>query len=131
MITLEDVLVFARTLYGEVRGESHEGRLAVAHVILNRLKKKHRKESTLIGVCTEPYQFSAWNENDPNRDKLQGIQVNDATFRECLIVALLALNDKYDPTEGAQFYHTNSIRPDWAKGKEPVVVIGNHSFYND
>lgn len=131
MITLEDLLVMSRTVYGEARGETVEGKRAVAHVLINRWKKRHRKESTLIGVCTEPYQFSAWNENDPNRDKLQAVTVEDEVFRTCMIACLLALNDHDDMTEGSQFYHTLAIKPDWAKGKEAATIIGNHVFYND
>lgn len=131
MITLEDLLILARTIYGEARGEGQEGRVAVGHVILNRVTAHHRKESTIVGVCTEPMQFSAWNENDPNREKLQSMTVNDPIYRECLIAACQAVNDRHDPTHGSQFYHTNNILPGWAEGHEPVVVIENHSFYND
>ena len=60
-MTPADEDAVARTLWAEARGEGFEGMKAVAHVIINRWKRRHRKESTLCGVATEPWQFSAWN----------------------------------------------------------------------
>ena len=40
MCNLVDIDTLARTIYGEARGESRQGKIAVACVILNRVKRK-------------------------------------------------------------------------------------------
>lgn len=132
-MTNSDLDIMARTIFGEARGEDFDGKLAVAHVILNRVKKRHRKEVTIAGVCTEPYQFSCWLPDDPNRLKMETISVNQPVFRDCLMAALKAIaqGDDEDMTLGSTHYHTTVISPAWAEGKDPVVTIGNHAFYNN
>jgi hypothetical protein len=48
-ILLEDVLIGARTVFGEARGEPFEGQKAVAHVILNRAKLEGDHPPSLPG----------------------------------------------------------------------------------
>jgi len=70
--TLEDLIIAAKTLWGEARGDSVEGRLAVAHVFMNRWRStggQWAKDDTLAKTCLRPWQFSAWNSNDPNLPK--------------------------------------------------------------
>ena len=69
----EDIL--ARTLYGEARGEKIAGMEAIASVILNRLAFSRQKNgywwgNTITEICRKPYQFSCWNQDDVNYQKL-------------------------------------------------------------
>jgi len=131
-MTNSDLDIMARTIFGEARGEGFEGKLAVAHVILNRVKKRHRKEVTIAGVCTEPYQFSCWLRDDLNRAKMEAITVDHPVFRDCLAaLKAIAQGDDEDMTLGSTHYHSTAISPAWAGGKDPVVTIGRHAFYND
>ena len=128
-ITPEDIDAAVRTLYGECRGEPMAGKVAVAWVILNRARI--RKQS-LTRVCKAPWQFSCWNENDPNRRKLEALKETDAGYIECLRALDTAMDGKGgDPTYGSQHYHTVGLRPlpTWALGHDVVCVIGNHCFY--
>lgn len=128
-----DLEILARTVYGEARGESHEGKKAVAHVIVNRVqveKGQFAKDDTIATACLRHVQFSAWNAEDPNFDVLQQAHLNDWHFRECLIAGLEALNEP-DFTAGALHYHTLSVSPPWAKGHKPCFAAGVHVFYND
>ena len=126
-ISLSDVDVLARTVWGEARGESYEGKCAVAHVILNRWRAaKGRK--TIEAVCQEPWQFSCWNAHDPNRAKLLAVTLDDPMFRACWRAALDAF-DAPDATKGARHYCTIDIDPAWAHGHEPIVIIGRHQFF--
>ena len=60
-----DVDILARTIYGEARGETDEGKRAVGLCILNRYKsKKWFSANTIAEVCQKPLQFSCWNKND-------------------------------------------------------------------
>ena len=132
LLTCSDVDIAARTVWGEARSESYEGMKAVAHVLWNRYYARHRKENTLAGIATEPYQFSCWLDSDPNRAKLHQVTMSDPKFRLAWRAVLEAHEENQtgdDPTSGAQHYKTAKARPKWALGHEPVAVIGRHQFY--
>ena len=68
-ITEKDRDVLARTIWGEARGESSAGKVAVAWTIRNRVfdgKEKSWWGEGYAGVCQAPWQFSCWNKTDPN-----------------------------------------------------------------
>ena len=137
-----DIDTLARTLYGEARGESIDGMTAVAHVVLNRVAKpgwwtRNKDDGipddTIAAACRHPWQFSAWNENDPNRQKIEAVTLDDRTFQRCYAVALAVITGLpgfADPTDGATHYHTTGVAPDWAEGHQ-FLSIGNHRFYTD
>ena len=134
-LTIEPEHILAITLYGEARGEHTEGKIAVAWVIQNRMKDP-RWPNTIGGVCTQPKQFSCWNANDPNFsilvDKLFETRNRDPhrAWRECLWVAGGVLRCYLsDNTDGANHYHTRSIKPSWSEKMTRTVEIGNHIFY--
>lgn len=60
-------ILLAMLVWGEARGESPEGRLAVAWVAKNRAV---RRGWSLASVILQPWQFSAFNRDDPNRTKM-------------------------------------------------------------
>ena len=127
----------ARTIWGEARGESVRGREAVAACIMNRVAKAearggHWWGSTVVEVCRAPWQFSCWNENDPNREKLLAVDRRDRTFQICQRIARRAVRGTLvDPTDGATHYHHEDIMPWWAKGRSPTRKIGRHLFYRN
>jgi hypothetical protein len=126
--------VFARTLWGEARGEGQPGIEGVASVVLNRARRGPRYwwGGTVVDVCKRPFQFSCWNPNDPNRARLLAVGATDVAFRLCLDVARAAVAGTLaDPTSGATHYHVASMLPAWARGKTPCARIGSHVFYND
>lgn len=133
-LTIGDLDIAGRTVYGEARGESFAGKLAVAHVLVNRVNKTPKdKRYSLASVSTEWLQFSVWREGDPNFNLITTVNYDNPQFQDCLRAVLLALkNDKMgiDPTEGSTHYHTKNINPFWAKGEEPVYEVGYHVFYN-
>lgn len=126
--TLTDLDYMARTVWAEARGESYRGRRAVANVILNRARRPGWWGRTIKDVCLTSWQFSGWNTGDPNRNKLGEPELDDAVFRSCVMACLDALG--LDETDGADHYYTGP-EPDWAKGREPSFVLGNHRFFND
>ncbi len=132
-ITFDDIIVVAKTVYGEARGELPLGRLAVAWVIRNRWESgKWFGRGTVTDVCLRSFQFSAWNENDPNRAKLEALSPDHPVYQLCLYAALGAMRGlEEDPTGGATHYFaTRTTRPAWAKGKHGRI-IGGHSFFTD
>ena len=132
-----DVDVLARTLYGEARGESVRGKEAVVCVILNRVQRAKDRNgywwgSTIEQVCFKPWQFSCWNEADPNRAKVLGVEPGHRVFDTCLRIARRAVSGCLsDVTKGATHYHTDNVNPPWSRGRPACAEIGRHLFYND
>jgi spore germination cell wall hydrolase CwlJ-like protein len=141
--------VLARTVYGEARGESEMGRLAVAYVACNRAEiaaryvEAHGRahplygDGTVASACTMPWQFSCWNENDPNRAELLALDLYSDAGRPSLWAATTAINRSApDPSNQATHYHTAmpphdgiDWPPSWAEGQKVVATIGSHVFY--
>ena len=144
-----DILVGALTVWGEARGDTQEGRTAVAHTILNRCKAQSwygkgngedLKDHTISAVCLKPMQFSCWNEKDPNRKTLTKMlsagwsSIAYKDFRACLKALTDALDGfAKDQTAGATHYltttlHNTSKAPEWSK-RGDYIEIGAHRFF--
>jgi len=125
-----DVLI--RTAMGEARGEGLTGIAAVLNVIINRALHPRWWGSTPVDVCLEPWQFSCWNINDPNRAVILALNTNsdDLRFVRALAVEALALRLP-DKTGGADSYFDRRmpVPPSWAARAAHTVTIGNHEFY--
>ena len=127
-----DRLVMAQTIWGESRGETKEGQYAIAHVIKNRLdSKKWFSTDTLEGVCKKKWQFSCWNEGDPNKEKME--QLTHGDIKDFVDIANNVLDGLHDSNVGkATHYYADYIsEPKWAEGKTPITKIGVHHFYED
>lgn len=125
-----DLQIGARTLWAEARGEPEAGQRAVAHVIVNRLRS-NRWGPTLASVCVWPFQFSSWNDNDPNRTQLVCLSENDPAvvmFGRFIEEALSRADP--DPTQNSLWYYAISMPkpPAWDQGQS-FVQIGNHRFF--
>lgn len=127
--TPKDIETTARTVYGEARGESFEGKIAVAWVIRNRADTKYRGDSCET-VCLKPWQFSCWNPTDPNKAKIEAVDIENESFRQCLLAVAVVLGGLApDPTDGSRHYHVAGLDVNWAEGQTPAGKIGNHLFY--
>ena len=131
MTKRDDILTLARTIYGEARGESTIGQMAIACVVMNRFKsKKWFAGKTIAETCTKKWQFSCWNENDPNRAKIENL--TKKALGDIYNIASKAVNGKIkDFTCGSTHYHTENVNPLWSRGQTPVLILGHHKFYNN
>ena len=122
--------VIARTIWGEARGEGDEGMAAVAAVVMNRAAKGGWWGTTPVAVALMPWQFSAWNQNDPNRAKVEAVTTDDPSFARAVEIATAAIDGTLpDITGGATHYHTKAVAPAWADQSKIVADVGNHLFY--
>ncbi len=131
----QEIETLARTIWGEARGEGCAGMAAVAAVIMNRVRVAKSRGgywwgSSIIAVCRKPWQFSCWNADDPNRDKMLALDGRDLYFATALRIARRAFYGALeDPTGGATHYHAAGMTPSWSRNEKPVAVIGRHVFY--
>ena len=136
MYLLEDVLLAARTVWLEGRGETYTGKRAIAHVLINRTDyKKGDADHSLAATSLRHRQFSGWNENDPNRIKVQKANMDNKAFRECVRAVLQAI-DEPDFTNNSRHYMTKARRNrgwprSWGKPRTPIAKAGKHLFYNN
>ena len=127
--TFNDIWAIYQTVWGEARGETYKGKLAVAHVILNRAASP-RWPVSAYDVVHQLWQFSAWNEGTANREKMENLSFDDLN-KECMEATLKAVGDlDSDPTEGATHYFATYIEPpSWADNLSETAQIGRHRFF--
>ena len=112
-----DVNLLARLVYGEARGEPYAGQVAVAAVVLNRVKSSSFP-NTIAGVI---YQKGAFNVVDDG-------QINLSPNSTAKKAAQDALNG-WDPSYGAIYYfNPNTATNKWIWSRPMTVTIGKHRF---
>jgi cell wall hydrolase len=137
--TLQDIDILARTIYGEARGEFHHedgginSFIAVANVVMNRLKYPSRYGQSVHKVCQKRFQFSCWNKNDPNCCLITNISRQDDSLFELafLTAEKVSRGDWPDVTFGSNHYFSTFLNPipSWAVGRVMQIRIGRHLFY--
>jgi len=121
----------ALNIYYEARGSSFADKVAVADVVLNRVKDS-RFPNTICGVVQDGYkkgrrdcQFSWYC--DGKSDIPQDI---DAWQDAMYIAWSMSKWDRFiGITEGATNYHATYVNPRWARNLQFVGTIGAHKFY--
>lgn len=134
-IDVVDAHWMALTMWGEARSQSEEGMRAVGHVIRNRWLAK-RDGAYVTDTVSAAWQFSCWNEGDPNRAAMLDIEAlpyDSEDYRLWLaakrVAAEILSGRSADPTGGALFYHTTEVQPAWSRGVAPATQIGSHLFF--
>jgi spore germination cell wall hydrolase CwlJ-like protein len=118
----EDCL--ANAVYFEARGESLEGQLAVAEVVLNRARSG-RYPATWCGVVTQRAQFSF-----VHGGIIPAANRGSEAWRRAVAIARIAQQGTtrmVDPN--VLWYHANDVSPAWGRRLARSSVIGAHIFY--
>lgn len=126
-----DTVFLALTLWREARGEPHAVKVGVACSILNRVVRPSWWGNDVLSVVTKRFQYSSLT--DPHDPQLTTWPTwNDASWRECMEVAVDALAGKLmSPVPGADSYHDVSIAaPKWATPAMFVAQLGRIRFFN-
>jgi len=113
-------------LYFEARGESLEGQIAVAEVILNRVDSPLYPR-TVCGVVKQRggggCQFSYVCHGKTKMREKQAADLAGRIARAMLDGAPRVL------TDGATHFHTRGVKPSWSKRFARTASIGQHLFY--
>lgn len=116
-ISNSDLNLLAKAVYAEARGESYVGQVAVASVILNRVRSS-KFPNTISGVIYQPYAFTCVNDGQIN------LSPNQTAFN----AAQDALNG-WDPTYGAIYYYNpKTATSSWIRTRQTTITIGKHVF---
>jgi N-acetylmuramoyl-L-alanine amidase len=113
-----ELMLLARLIYGESRGEPYQGQVAVGAVVLNRVKSP-LFPNTISQVIYQKNEFSV---------VLDG-QINLTPNTTSINAAEDALNG-WDPSNGALFYWNPVKAPNnrFLNSKTIIARIGNHVF---
>ncbi len=123
-----ELTLMTMCVYGEARGEEYEGKLAVAQVIMNRVKEGGWYGGSIKDVVLKPYQFSCFNTWDPNLKKM--FDPDLYLWKQCFKAAWNAYSEiMNDPTQGATHYCTFQVNPPWIRAMQETGQIGNHRFF--
>ncbi len=117
--TSSDTQLLARAVNGEARGEPYEGQVAVAAVILNRVKHSSFP-NTISGVIYQPGAFTAVSDGQINVP----IAENSTVYKACQD----AING-WDPSNGAIYYfNPDTATNSWIWSRQHIITIGKHRF---
>lgn len=120
----DELLCLATAIAFEARGEPLQGKVAVAQVVLNRVKNPDRP-NTICGVVKEPKQFSWYGQT---KDPFNNWRLIKKEFE----IAHDVMNGVYDDVvRGAEYFHTKDVNPKWSNRLQKVSVIGSHVFYRN
>lgn len=116
---LQDIHKIAKVVYGEARGESLEGQVAVAAVVRNRVQSPEFP-SNISGVIFQRNAFTAVH--DGQYDMTPNLTAYQAVKQAWM---------GWDPTYGAHYYFNPDIATsEWIKTRTIERRIGNHVFAN-
>ena len=131
-IRLAEENCLAKAVYFEARSESELGQLAVAKVVLNRVKDPNFPKT----ICGVVYQGSDRRNSCQFSFACDGIAdevKNKAAWDRSKLIAQKAIaGDQTIRVIGAATnYHADYVRPRWAKEMRKLIKIGRHIFYSD
>src|SRR5688572_8904273 len=122
----------ARAIYFEARSESEVGQLAVAKVVLNRVKDPAYPKS----ICQVVYQGS----QRPNAcqfsfacDGISDEPKQREAWKKSKQIASRALagDQSIQILGAATYYHADYVTPKWSSSFKRLIKIGRHIFYSD
>jgi len=118
-ISRDQIILLARVIHGEARGESFLGKVAVGSVILNRVEDKKNFPNTIREVILERGQFSSLIDGQAN---LFPDQMSINAARAALV--------GYDPTYESIFFYNPEVATNltWISKRPVIKKIGDHVF---
>ena len=128
----EELACLALNIYFEARGEPDEGKIAVSHVVMNRVASE-RFPNTICEVVRQGgevrryrCQFSWWcdGRSDKPRSRADWALSNEIALK-------VYWGRSADPTDGALWYHADYVSPSWRTAFAEGPTIGRHIFYRE
>ena len=116
----------ATAVYFEARGETLEGQMAVAKVVINRAKSG-KYPSSWCAVMKQPWQFSFVN---PYTGQYPSIDLGSRAWAKAQGIArLAAANVIPSVSDDVLWYHATYVAPSWGRRLSLAQRIGTHIFY--
>lgn len=135
LVSYCDITLLTMCIWGEARGEDLSAQIAVGCTVRNRVDHPRWWGATWREVILKRYQYSAFNERDPNAEKMKDPLKEgkgEQTWRQCLWVAWGVYHNLVeDVTGNATHYHQRNMRkyPSWAQELTRTKDIGPFILY--
>ena len=137
-----DEFCLAQNIYFEAGNQPLAGKIAVAHVVMNRLDH-YSYPGNICGVVYDAKWKVNWAGNMmPVRNQCQfswfcdgqsDTPLEEESYKRMLDISDKLLEDEYnlDITEGADHYFATwiEVEPEWSKHMIYIGTIDNHKFY--
>lgn len=120
-ISNEEKDLFARLVEAEAKGESYEGKVAVATVVLNRVDSPEFPDTVtevINEVVGDAYAFSP----------VQNGEINEPASGESIKAVEEALTRQDTLNDSIYFYNPEIATDTWITTREVVKTVGNHVF---
>ena len=121
----------AQAIYFEARGEPFEGQLAVAQVVLNRVRDVRYPNE----ICAVVFENETWRHRcqfsfacDGRSDRPRDFSAWVSAIKTARLVGTGHLRDV---TYASTHYHAEYVEPKWAARFHRTVKIGRHYFYRN
>jgi spore germination cell wall hydrolase CwlJ-like protein len=137
----EELECMATDIYFEARGESYDGRRAIAEVVMYRMKHTNYPD-TVCGVIKDGIypRWDIYKLSMPMKyrcafswycDRKSDVVIKKEIFKAAKELAIrVMLDTKYVPIlDYALFYHAANVEPYWSETMTINKVIDNHVFY--
>jgi spore germination cell wall hydrolase CwlJ-like protein len=126
-----ELTCLAQNIYFESRSEPIEGKIAVAHVVMNRVASQYFPD-TVCGVVQDgtdevlhKCQFSWYCDGKAD------VVDDRGAWKEAVELASQVYWGRVDdPSGGALWYHADYVKPVWRKAFAQGPTIGHHIFYS-
>ena len=119
----------SQAIYYEARGESQRGQVAVAEVVMNRVRSAAYPNS----ICGVVYQGSHRSMGCQFTFTCDGSLAHRprgrAWDRAQRVATAVMLGYTRPITQGATHYHTHAVNPIWNSGLVETTEVGSHVFY--
>ena len=125
------VQCMAEAIYFEARSEPVRGQLAVAQVVVNRLKNP-TYPNTVCGVVYQNQHMRNACQFSFACDGRREVVTDPDSWRIANEIAIAVLNGDaiwLDEVGAATHYHAVYVRPAWARQMQRMAQIGLHIFY--
>jgi len=129
----------AQNIYFESGNQPMVGKIAVSHVVLNRVESSLYPDSICDVVYQAEYRQNWKGNYVPIRGRCQfswycdgksDDPVDSKTWIESILLARRIIDGEWtDITEGATHYHADYVYPFWADSLNRTTTIDNHIFY--
>lgn len=124
MLVQAATLCLALNIYHESRGEPEKGQIAVGIVTMNRANWNVKE---ICPVVYAPKQFSWTSIIKPS--EYHPPAENKSWKKAQKLAQKIIKGEMQDITNGATYFHAQSVTPYWSSSFERTIVIGNHIFY--
>jgi len=134
-----EVYCLAQNIYFESGNQPMVGKIAVSHVVLNRVESSLYPDTICDVIYDAEYRENWLGNMVPVRNRCQfswfcdgksDDPVDSKTWIESLLLARRIYDGEWtDITEGATHYHADYIYPFWADSLNRTTTIDNHIFY--